>query len=134
AHARRPPPLRRVGGRDRPAADYITASSPRIAEVYQPLSRSGLPRVVLNVFPKAQRPSSPKSAEPVLPVTLYWFSQVIGPGRGLEDIVRALGRTPAGSAQLHLRGQWWHGDEAQNRQAAAQSGRAQGRSGGDPPP
>ena len=34
---------------------------------------------------------------------LYWFSQTLGPGRGLEDVVRAIGRA-GGSAELHLRG------------------------------
>src|SRR6185436_17019905 len=33
----------------------------------------------------------------------YWFSQSIGPGRGLEDVVRALGWRPR-SASLTLRG------------------------------
>jgi len=118
------PVIERVERRYLPDCDYITASSPGIAEAYRPLSRSGLPHCVLNVFAKAQRPSSQKSAVPSLPVTLYWFSQVIGPGRGLEDVVRALGRTPAGSAELHLRGSWWPGYEAELRQLAAESGLA----------
>ena len=34
---------------------------------------------------------------------LYWFSQTIGPRRGLEDVVRAMGRTSV-PGELHLRG------------------------------
>ena len=34
---------------------------------------------------------------------VYWFSQTFGPGRGLEDAIVALGRTPV-RAQLSLRG------------------------------
>ena len=118
------PVIERVERHYLPECDYITASSPGIAEAYRPLSRSGLPHCVLNVFAKAHRPASPKSALPSLPITLYWFSQVIGPGRGLEDVVRALGRTPAGSAELHVRGSWWPGYEAGIRQLAVESGLA----------
>ena len=114
----------RVERRYLPDCDYITASSPGIADAYRPLSRVGLPRCVLNVFSKMQRPSAARPGVPSLPVTLYWFSQVIGPGRGLEDIVRALSRTPAGSAELHLRGSWSPGYEADIRRLAAQFGLA----------
>ena len=38
------------------------------------------PRCVLNVFPKTQRPAAPRPRPPSLPLTLYWFSQTIGPG------------------------------------------------------
>src|SRR4029077_16230476 len=34
---------------------------------------------------------------------LYWFSQTIGPGRGLEDAVEAMGRAGI-PGELHLRG------------------------------
>src|SRR5207237_9765919 len=33
---------------------------------------------------------------------LYWFSQTLGPGRGIEDAVEAAGRTDV-DAELHLR-------------------------------
>lgn len=118
------PVFERVERRYLPDCDYITASSPGIAEAYRPLSRNGPPRCVLNVFPKTLRPSSPRAAQPSLPITLYWFSQVIGPGRGLEDIVRALARTPAGSAELHVRGFWWPGYEAAIHRLAGQCGLA----------
>jgi glycosyltransferase involved in cell wall biosynthesis len=35
---------------------------------------------------------------------LYWFSQTIGPGRGLEDVIRAMGKLRDCHIELHLRG------------------------------
>jgi len=35
---------------------------------------------------------------------LYWFSQTIGPDRGLEDIVKAMGALKGYEIELHLRG------------------------------
>lgn len=88
-----------------PGASHITASSPQIAEVYR--RRYGVEAVtVLNVFPLADAPPKPV-ATPYLrgdgPASLYWFSQTIGPGRGLEEVVAAMGRM-AVPAVLHLRG------------------------------
>jgi glycosyltransferase involved in cell wall biosynthesis len=37
-------------------------------------------------------------------VKLYWFSQSVGPERGLEDVVRAMGRSGRPDLQLHVRG------------------------------
>ena len=42
-------------------------------------------------------------AENLKPYKLYWYSQVIGPGRGLEDAVRALSLLEK-PCELHLRG------------------------------
>jgi glycosyltransferase involved in cell wall biosynthesis len=58
-------------------------------------------------------------------VRLYWFSQTIGPHRGLEDAVRALGLLNRCDVQLHLRGHWQQGYEARLRRLAAESGAAQ---------
>ena len=43
------------------------------------------------------------------PLSLYWVSQTIGDDRGLEDIVRAMGRVPGHGVHLHLQGQWQPG-------------------------
>jgi hypothetical protein len=84
---------------------HLTAASPLIAEAYQ--RRYGRrPQTVLNVFPLADAPPRP-AATPFLegngPPTLYWFSQTVGPGRGLEEVVAALGQMTV-PAVLHLRG------------------------------
>jgi len=89
-----------------PKCDYVTAASPGIAQAYGDLSRSR-PVLVRNVFPLEQRPSELPSGSTDGVLRLYWFSQVIGEGRGLEDVVQAMGRLPAGSVELHLRGTWY---------------------------
>ncbi len=114
--------VERVERRYLPECDYLTASSPGIADAYRPLAAHGGPRVVLNAFPKTDRPASVSAGATDRPVTLYWFSQVIGPERGLEDIVRALGRTPEESSVLHVRGYWWPGYETTLRQLMAEQG------------
>ncbi|HEV3440391.1 MAG TPA: glycosyltransferase [Gemmata sp.] len=84
---------------------HLTAASPLIAETY--VRRYGKrPLTVLNVFPLAEAPSDPVQT-PYLkgegPPTLYWFSQTVGSGRGLEQIVAAMGRMTV-ITMLHLRG------------------------------
>ena len=53
--------------------------------------------------------------------SLYWFSQTIGPNRGLEDAVRALPLLPD-DVVLSLRGGWAHGYEHDLRSLAASLG------------
>jgi glycosyltransferase involved in cell wall biosynthesis len=64
------------------------------------------PTVVHNVFPtEAARGAGLESARDGSPgLSLYWYSQVIGAGRGLEDAVIALSMLPE-PASLHLRGE-----------------------------
>jgi glycosyltransferase involved in cell wall biosynthesis len=88
-----------------PRCRHLTAAAPMIAEALR--ARYGVNAVsVLNVFPLHEAPDTPcdpPSFNEKGPPTLYWFSQTIGPGRGLEAIIDALARmkTPA---HLHLRG------------------------------
>jgi hypothetical protein len=49
--------------------------------------------------PTAERPED-------LPVSIHWFSQTIGPGRGLESVFEAL-EGLEGNWELHLRGGLW---------------------------
>jgi glycosyltransferase involved in cell wall biosynthesis len=84
---------------------HLTAASPLIADAYE--RRYGMkPFPVLNVFPLSEAPTS-QGTTPYLrgegPPTLYWFSQTIGAGRGLEEVVAALGHMTI-PAVLHLRG------------------------------
>lgn len=84
-----------------PRARFLTASSEAIAEAYA--DRYGVrARVVHNTFPL---PPDPPVLEPSPGegLRLYWFSQTIGPRRGLEDVVRAMGLA-AVPGELHLRG------------------------------
>lgn len=87
-----------------PRLDYWTASSPLIAEEYHRLFPSmAKPEVILNVFP-LNKEVSPGGADPVKPLKLFWFSQTIGTGRGLEDILSALKMTGLENVELNLLG------------------------------
>lgn len=69
-----------------PHCHYLTAASPLIAEKYRELYCPNV-TTILNVFPlsEAVEPKAP-SVEP----SFYWFSQTIGPGRGLEEFIGVL--------------------------------------------
>jgi glycosyltransferase involved in cell wall biosynthesis len=86
-----------------PRCRHITASSPNIARAYQAKYGVPTPVSILNVFPLIDVPARPSSPSSAGPVRLYWFSQTIGPSRGLEQAVPILSkmRTPT---ELHLRG------------------------------
>jgi glycosyltransferase involved in cell wall biosynthesis len=89
-----------------PRCARITASAPGIADAVAARYRVPRPHVVLNTFPRAERPpaarghSSPAAGRPP---SLYWYSQVIGPGRGIEDAVAAVALLDL-PVSLHLRG------------------------------
>jgi glycosyltransferase involved in cell wall biosynthesis len=84
-----------------PGARFLTASSGPIADAYA--LRYGIgARVVHNTFalPAVSPDLEPGPGESL---RLYWFSQTIGPGRGLDDVVRAAGAAGL-PVELHLRG------------------------------
>jgi len=85
--------------------DYITASSPGIAEAYASRYGLPLPTTILNVFPLAHRPPEFRATSMHGPLTVYWFSQTIGLDRGLPDAVRALGLLRDCRIELHIRGE-----------------------------
>jgi glycosyltransferase involved in cell wall biosynthesis len=85
-----------------PPAKYLTASSPLIAGLYTTLYKRIIP-VILNVFPqmhKAQELTDRKGG----PLRLFWFSQTIGYGRGLEEVVQALCGLKKYGFELHVLG------------------------------
>jgi glycosyltransferase involved in cell wall biosynthesis len=89
-------------------ARFVTTSSGEIGAEYARLYDID-PIVVHNTFPL------PTSVPPFVersggPLKLYWFSQTIGPRRGIEDVIRAV--SIAGIAtELHLRGRMADGYE-----------------------
>ena len=84
-----------------PRASFLTAGSGGIAEAYRD-KYAAAPLVVNNTFPlPSQPPVFKTNASPTL--RLYWFSQTIGGGRGLEEVVQALGMADI-PVELHLRG------------------------------
>src|SRR5262249_1823514 len=81
-------------------ARLVTASSPMISEAYA--EKYGVtPTTIHNTF--SIRRSDDGAAPGSGPLRVYWFSQTIGSGRGLEDVVRAAGEVAA-PIELHLRG------------------------------
>jgi hypothetical protein len=79
-------------------AAFLTAGSPMIAAAYR--EKYGVAaRPIHNTFSI----DFGKSSMPAGRLRLYWFSQTIGPGRGLEEVMRAVGAAGF-AAELHLRG------------------------------
>ena len=85
-----------------PRCAKVTASAPGIADAVAGRYGIARPHVTLNVFPRAERPVVRASRSGGVP-SLYWYSQVIGPGRGIEDAVEALALLDP-PVELHVRG------------------------------
>jgi glycosyltransferase involved in cell wall biosynthesis len=88
-----------------PGCRVLTASAPLIAAKYEELYKVR-PLVLLNVFPRSHAPqthANPEGISEERPAVLYWFSQTVGPDRGLEAAIAVMSkmRTPV---ELHLRG------------------------------
>ena len=84
---------------------YLTAASPGIARVYW--ERYGVNMTpILNVFPLSLAPTSPPNGrcnKSGRALSVYWFSQTIGGGRGLEPFIKAMGQL-RGDVTLTIRG------------------------------
>jgi hypothetical protein len=107
-----------------PEVRHFTAASPLIGRCYADKYGLPPPTTVLNVFPRAEAPAEPITLPPpseARPARCYWFSQTIGPGRGLESTVAILARlrTPV---ELHLRGYPASGYAERLQQYATRSG------------
>jgi glycosyltransferase involved in cell wall biosynthesis len=95
---------------------YASCPSRAMSEALAAAYGGKAPVVIYNTFPWADRPTraggrSPQDRRaPTLP-SICWYSQTLGPGRGLEDLIAAL---PLLSSQgeLHLRGRAASGMEA----------------------
>jgi len=88
-----------------PKCDYLTAASPMIASAYKDRYRVSI-ETILNVFPLSEAPKlndRQKQRSFTNAPSLYWFSQTIGPGRGLESIILAMGQMQT-QVSLYLRG------------------------------
>jgi glycosyltransferase involved in cell wall biosynthesis len=84
-----------------PNARFLTAGSEEIAAAYSRKFKLN-PVTINNTFSLARnQPDFENRGDAGL--RFYWFSQTIGPGRGLEDPIRAIGIAGV-PAELHLRG------------------------------
>ena len=96
--------LRMIEGRYLPGCVFTTAASPGIADAYADAYGIPLPVVVRNVFPLSHAPEGPTPRGTAVPgPSLYWFSQTIGPDRGLECALRAIALAES-KPHLYLRG------------------------------
>ena len=105
-----------------PQLDHFTTSSSGIAELYyQHYHRR--PLVIRNLLPKVEIPHTTETIAPSASmasmasmakialmdvprtIKLFWFSQTIGPNRGLELIMEALRYIAPGQYELHLLGE-----------------------------
>jgi hypothetical protein len=80
-----------------PKATLLTASSPMIADAYSAKYKVR-PAPIHNTFPLNFAAAPNRRG----PLRLYWFSQTLGPGRGIEDVIAAVGRCGI-TAEFHLR-------------------------------
>ena len=91
-----------------PQLNYLTASSPQIADAYHKLYPDLNPVVLLNVFPKV---AVRQKADTKGTLKLFWFSQTIGANRGIESVLSALSLLNRSDFELHLLGNQSPGDE-----------------------
>ncbi|WP_157100553.1 hypothetical protein [Rhodoplanes sp. Z2-YC6860] len=102
--------------------EHLTAASPRIAQAYK--ERYGVEMMtVLNVFPRehALQAGSFSTGKDKDALSVYWFSQTIGPGRGLEPIILAMAKLRR-RVRLFIRGSDHLGYSVRLRELAAESG------------
>lgn len=109
---------RRVEERVLRDAAFLTAGSEPIAGQYE-RCQGVRPIAIHNVFPLPDRPPA-IALRPPSGLRLYWFSQTIGEGRGLEEAIGAMGLAGI-LGQLDLRGRVAPGYEESLRQLAAQA-------------
>lgn len=92
-----------------PLCDFVTCSSPLIGEAYASTCHIHLPTTLLNVFPMPQWPAKFRNGGPDNVLRLFWFSQSIAEGRGLEDVLKAMALLRSHAVELHLLGRFLTG-------------------------
>ena len=97
-----------------PACAHMTAAAPLIGKAYAARYGVACPSTVLNVFPLSMAPVEPtplRIEEGVPGLRSYWFSQTIGPDRGLQAFIQAMALATT-RVTLDIRGsnRWGHGD------------------------
>jgi hypothetical protein len=86
-----------------PALISATTASPLITEAYRELYPGIHFQTINNCFPLAYGVEQ-LQALPLKSLKLFWFSQFIGPKRGLETVIAAIGKAGNASIQLSLLG------------------------------
>jgi glycosyltransferase involved in cell wall biosynthesis len=112
-----PFPCRVISGLERDLLTrgvHATCPSRAMSEAVAAAYRCAPPAVVYNVFRWSEREhlddlSKDRGSCDV--VSIHWYSQTVGPGRGLEQLCAVLPRL-ARPVELHIRGAWPAGSEA----------------------
>ena len=93
---------------------YASCPSCAMSEALAAAYGGNAPVVIYNAFAWADRPTFAGGRrdrhDPARP-SIFWYSQTLGPGRGIEDLIAALPLLH-GNAELHLRGRATPGMEA----------------------
>lgn len=114
--------IRALESRYLPDCDYLTAAAPGIARAYANAYALKEPTVILNVFPKAEAPTQVTAKGTASQqASLYWFSQTIGPERGLEGVLEAISLSTSRPI-LYLRGSLMTGYKEKLEKLADQYG------------
>jgi len=96
--------IRRLESGTLPKCQYLTAASPLIAQAYCETYSLALPITIQNTFPLSEAAAKSSATQTIhSPARIYWFSQTIGAGRGLEQLIRILSEI-AKPIELNLRG------------------------------
>jgi len=100
-----------------PLLQYFSVSSPMIKALYE--QHYQMPALLIrNMFPKFQKLKANGDRKRL---RLCWFSQTIGPNRGLELLIRALQNLDPEKIELHLLGNLKIGFKAQMSQLNEQN-------------
>jgi Glycosyl transferases group 1/Glycosyl transferase 4-like domain len=95
-----------------PLCDYLSATSESMADAIKDTLAVRRPIVLYNMFPLSYRlgilppefrSNGQEASEKQSPYTAYWFSQVVGLDRGIQDFIQALPRLSK-RVDVHLRG------------------------------
>ncbi|OGW75525.1 MAG: hypothetical protein A2Z72_05820 [Omnitrophica bacterium RBG_13_46_9] len=88
-----------------PYCSYVTIASELFADEIVRRYKIPPPLIVHNVFPWAARENIDNKIKDIRKdgLSLYWFSQVIGEHRGIEDAIKAAGLLKD-KVQIHMRG------------------------------
>ncbi|WP_443944231.1 hypothetical protein ACJVDH_15070 [Pedobacter sp. AW1-32] len=104
-----------------PQLNHFTAASPMIANAYTQLYVNKRVQTLNNVFSKNLF-CQPKKQLDDQTLKLFWFSQTIGQGRGIEDVLKAIGQLRNPCITLSLLGAIDHYNTMYFKSVAKQAG------------
>ena len=78
-----------------PFVSHSTAASPLIRDQYKKEYDNIDPLIILNVFSKKFLVEKPLQYSDNNELKLFWFSQTVGKGRGLEEVIKTMGKLKA---------------------------------------